>query len=327
MKKPSILCIRCDHIGDLLVSTPVFSRLRRLYPEAEINVITSPAGRLALVGNPDLDGVFVYNKKSFRSWLGLLPLLLKKHDMVIGLNQGSKTIRFLVSLARGAKKGFLQTGNLAPWSGDPDAVKHISVCMLRELEAEFSLPHDENPDIRMRFHVPEDLKQELRAAYPPVAGLKRVGLFVGNIAKPKMRWPAEKFAELAAFLLKENAGVEVYAVAGPADVPLLDAFKHIKDTRLHTFVGNVSLQHTTAFIATCDAFVTSSSSPQHLTAAAGVPMVSITNPCSDARWTPRGPLNFSAISEVPYDVRGVSLKQVYEALNKSMQGCLTPWKD
>ena len=79
MKKPSILCIRCDHIGDLLVSTPVFSRLRRLYPEAEINVITSPAGRLALVGNLDLDGVFVYNKKSFRSWLGLLPLLLKKH--------------------------------------------------------------------------------------------------------------------------------------------------------------------------------------------------------------------------------------------------------
>ncbi|MBR6626094.1 MAG: hypothetical protein IKL01_07830, partial [Mailhella sp.] len=67
--------------------------------------------------------------------------------------------------------------------------------------------------------------------------------------------------------------------------------------------------------------------PQHLTAAAGVPMVSITNPCSDARWTPRGPLNFSAISEVPYDVRGVSLKQVYEALNKSMQGCLAPWKD
>ena len=327
MKKFSILCIRCDHIGDLLVSTPAFYRLRQLYPDAEIDVITSPAGRLALQNNSDIDHVFIYNKKKLKTLISLLPVLLKPYDLVIGINGASRTIRMLTALSRGRKKGFLQTGNLGPWSGAPEDQTHISALLLRGLEAEFGMPHYDAPDIRVRFHVAEELKQELRSKYPAVTGLKRVGFFVGNIAKPKMRWPAEKFAELADLLLQKNAGLEVYIVAGPADVPLLDAFAHIKDERLHQFVGNVSLPHTTAFINTCDAFVTSSSSPQHLTAAMGEPMVSIVNPCSDARWTPRGPLNFSAISDIPYDVRGVTVKQVYEALNKSMEGFLAPWQD
>ena len=111
MKKFSILCIRCDHIGDLLVSTPAIHRLRTLWPDAEIDVITSPAGRVALEGNPDIDHIFIYQKKSPRSWVSLVPVLLKKHDMVVGFNAGSSTIRLLTRLARGVKKGFLQTGH------------------------------------------------------------------------------------------------------------------------------------------------------------------------------------------------------------------------
>ena len=327
MKKFRILCIRCDRIGDLLASTPVFYRLRRLYPDAVIDVVTSPAGRLALADNPDIDNIFIYDKKSFRSWLRLMPELRSPHDMVIGFNAKSSTIRILTALARGEKKGFLQTGSDAPWSGDPDVEGHISAGMLRDLEAEFSLPHDEDPDIRVRFHVPEDLKQELRATYPAVEGMKRIGLFIGNIAQPKLRWPVENFVAFTSRLLRDNPALEVYAVAGKADVPLLDAFKNIEDARFHTFVGDVSLQHTAAFIGTCDAFVTSSSSPQHLASSVGLPLVSIVHPRSYVRWTPRGPLNFSAVSDVDYDVRGVTIQQVYEALDKSLQGGLAPWKD
>ena len=327
LKKIRILCIRCDRIGDLLASTPVLHRLRKLYPAAEINMITSPAGRLALVDNPDIDNVYIYNKKSLKSWFALFPLLFKVHDLVIGFNAGSKTIRLLAALARGRKKGFLQTGNLAPWSGDPEVAGHISAEMLRGLEAEFALPHDEHPDIQIRFHVPEVLKKEVFSTFPKKEGLKRVGLFIGNISQPKLRWPIEKFVEFSSFLLARNPGLELYVVAGKADVPLLSSFKGIAEERLHIFVGDVSLQHTTAFIGTCDAFVTSSSSPQHLAASVGLPIVSIVHPRSHERWAPQGPLNFSAISQTPYDVREVTLKQVYEALNKSMQGYLVSWKD
>lgn len=327
MAKFRILCVRCDRIGDLLVSTPVIHRLRVLYPEAELNVVTSPGGSVALEGNPDIDTIFIYDKKRIASWLKLMPVLLKKHDMVVGFNKASSTIRLLCSLARGGKKRFLNTGNLAPWSGDPNVVTHFSARMLRELEAEFDLPHDTDPDIGIHFHVPEDVERNVREAYPVQPGLKRVGIFIGNIKKVGIRWPIEKFVELSQLLLEKNSGLEVYVVAGQSDVPLLDGYKDISHDRLHTFVGRVSMQHTAAFLKTCDAFVTCSSSPQHLAGAMKVPTVSITYPRSEARWTPRGPLNFSAVSEVDDNVHGITVKQVYETLNKSMEGFLAPWQE
>lgn len=59
----------------------------------------------------------------------------------------------------------------------------------------------------------------------------------------------------------------------------------------------------------------------------GVPTVSITYPWSERLWTPRGPLNFSAVSEINDDVRGIPVRQVYETLNRTLQGYLAPWKE
>ena len=120
MSKFHILCIRSDRIGDMLVSTPVIHRLRVLYPEAVLDVIASPLGAVALEDNPDVDHVFVYDKKSLRSWLGLLPVLLTPHDLVVSFNARSRTLRALTALARGKRKGALNTGKLAPWSGSPE---------------------------------------------------------------------------------------------------------------------------------------------------------------------------------------------------------------
>lgn len=327
LKKTRILCLRSDRIGDMLVSTPVIHRLRELYPDAELDVVASPLGAVALEDNPDVNRVFVYDKKSVRSWFHLLPKLLAPHDLVVSFNGRSKTLRLLCALARGVKKGALNTGRLAPWSGRPEDGSHYSGVMLRELEAEFDLPHDEHPDISIRFTVPEEVEKAVQARYPKVPGLRRVGIFIGNIKKIGLRWPIEKFVALTKALLEKNADLDVWIVAGESDVPLLEAYRDMKDPRLHQFIGQKSLQHTAAFLKTCDAFVTCTSSPQHLAGAMKVPTVSITYPWSETLWTPRGPLNFSAVSEVNDDVRDIPVKDVYETLNRTMQGTLAPWTE
>ena len=327
LKKFHILCIRCDRIGDMLVSTPVIHRLRELYPDAVLDVIASPLGAVALEDNPDVSRLFIYDKKSVASWLRLLPHLLEPHDLVVNFNAHSRTLCLLSSLARGRKKGALNQGRLAPWSGAPEDGEHYSGVMLRELEAEFQLPHDEHPDISIRFTVPEAVEKAVRETYPPVAGLRRVGIFIGNIKKTGLRWPIEKFVELTKVLLDKNDDVDVWIVAGESDVPLLDAYRGMEHPRLHQFIGQKSLQHTAAFLKTCDAFVTCTSSPQHLAGAVKVPTVSITYPWSETLWTPRGPLNFSAVSKVNDDVRDIPVREVYETLNKTLQGTMTPWSD
>jgi len=310
----------------MLVSTPIIHRLRLLYPDAVLDVVASPLGVVALEGNPDIDHIFVYDKKKISSWIALLPHLWEKHDIVLNFNAESRTLRMLSFLARG-KKGALNKGKLAPWSGSPQDGTHYSAVMLRELEAEFSLPHDEHPDISIRFHVPEEVEQAVREGFSPVPELKRVGIFIGNIKKTKLRWPIEKFVELSRVLLKKNENSDVWIVAGENDVPLLEAYRNMEHIRLHRFICKKSLQYTAAFLKTCDAFITCSSSPQHLASAMKVPTVSITYPWSERLWSPRGPLNFSAVSDIEGDVRAIPVQTVYETLNKALQGSLTPWQE
>ena len=322
-----ILCIRVDRIGDMLVSTPVLRRLHALFPDAAIDVIASPLGKVALEGNADVTRVHVYDKRRPFSWLKLLPCLFSRHDLVVSFNAASHTCSMLAALARGKKKGALNKGVLAPWSGTPEDGTHYSAKMLRELEAEFALPHDASPNIHISFSVPESIRQDVLAEFPRIEGQTRIGMFIGNIKKTGLRWPEQKFAELAQKLLLLNRGIELFIVAGQSDAPLLNAFDGIKDERLRVFVGGASMQQTAALLSTFDSFVTSTSAPQHLAAAMDTPTVSVTYPWSEELWTPRGPRNFSAVSEINDDVRGIPVRQVYEALNKSLQGVLAPWSE
>jgi ADP-heptose:LPS heptosyltransferase len=311
----------------MLVSTPVIHRLRVLYPKAELNILTSPLGAIALEGNPDIDHIFIYNKKSIQSILTIIHEIRKLYDIVVGFNKHSKTIRFLTMLTRGKKKDFLNHGKLAEWNGRPEDSYHYTGIMLRELEYTFNLPHDENPDIHIQFHVSDSINKDIQTRYPRIDGYSRIGIFIGNIKKIGLRWPIEKFVELTEKILYLNSNIEIYIVAGECDIPLLDAYKDKNNPHMHFFIGNKSLQDTAAFIKTCDAFVTCTSSPQHLAGAMDVPTVSITYPWSEKLWTPRGKRNFSAVSDINDDVRGISVQEVYETLNKTMQGNLMAWQD
>ncbi len=324
-EKFRILCIRVDRIGDMLVSTPVLRRLKEVFPGSVLDVITSPQGKAALEGNDDADHIFVYDRHAPLSWTKLMPHLFSRHDLVVNFNAASHTCRLITSLARGARKGALNKGILAPWSGRPEDEKHYSAKMLRELEAEFRLPHDEHPSIHIRFSVPPAIRQEVLEEFPRTEGRMRVGMFIGNIRKTGLRWPEGKFAALAKKVIALNPDIDLVIVAGQSDAPLLGAFDGMEGPRLRFFVGGSSLQKTAALIKTCDSFVTSTSSPQHLAAAMDVPTVSVTYPWSEELWTPRGPLNFSAVSDINDDVRGIPVQDVYEALRRSLRGAPAPW--
>jgi heptosyltransferase-2/heptosyltransferase-3 len=64
MKKPrlsrapeSILLIRPDHLGDILLLTPALGALRRALPSARLTLLVGPWSAAALANNPDVDAV------------------------------------------------------------------------------------------------------------------------------------------------------------------------------------------------------------------------------------------------------------------------------
>ena len=58
-----ILVVQTSHLGDLVLTTPLLRELRRIAPEASIDVVTTPAGGELYAALPAVDRVLVYDKR------------------------------------------------------------------------------------------------------------------------------------------------------------------------------------------------------------------------------------------------------------------------
>src|SRR5664279_3976528 len=53
----SILVFRLDELGDVVLTTPLFRELKRLYPNARCTVVVQPAYRAILTSNRNIDEI------------------------------------------------------------------------------------------------------------------------------------------------------------------------------------------------------------------------------------------------------------------------------
>ncbi len=322
MKKPpsqyrNILCVRIDRIGDMLITTPALRALRQNCPEARIDMIASTGNAAVLKNNKDLNNVYVFDKKSLANWFFFLRTLPgKRYDLVLVFNGASLTTAILAKFTlcgeiyavSNKRRGFFYTEILEEPENMHKTERQLT--FLRHLGFDAS-------SVDMHFTVTPEIMAKIAAQYPRKPGLARIGVFIGNSKKALTRWPAPKFRELTERLL-ENA-VEVYIIAGAGDVELLDEFKGLTHKHLFHYVGDQSLEESAAFFKTCDVFVTSSSGPQHLAAAIGVPCMSIMFEENARSWGPLAPQHRMVISDKHGDVRDISVDSVYEATLQSLQ--------
>jgi heptosyltransferase-2 len=84
------LIIQTAFLGDVILSTPVISELKRIYPEAKIDVVVRKGNESLLTNNPKINHVFVWNKNKgkYKSLLGIIKSIRKhKYDEVITLQR------------------------------------------------------------------------------------------------------------------------------------------------------------------------------------------------------------------------------------------------
>jgi heptosyltransferase-2 len=60
-----ILIVQLDHLGDAVLSSPLFPRLREAYREARIDVLASPTGAAVFQSDPNVDRVIVARRTWF----------------------------------------------------------------------------------------------------------------------------------------------------------------------------------------------------------------------------------------------------------------------
>jgi ADP-heptose:LPS heptosyltransferase len=322
-----ILVVRRDNIGDLVLTTPVFTALRRRYPEARIEALVNSYNAPAIEGHPDLDQVHVYTKaKHADSQLGVL------HGWKHRLEQGWRL--------RATRYDFVI---LASPGHHPRQVNQARLMAPREIVA-FALPGAELPRVSravpwepqpMTHHVVEtfrilsalgiegEIPPPRIAVAPPEArapGPVRIGLHV-SARRPRNRWTEARHIALARSLHdRHDADVRLFWSPGAEDDPRHpgdDAMaarivEAARDASLQA-VPTTTLRQLMESLAACDLVVCSDGGALHLAAALGKPIACFFGDTEPAKWHPWG-VPYRVLRPASHDVADVPLEAAIEAV-------------
>jgi ADP-heptose:LPS heptosyltransferase len=87
-KRPRILVIRRDNIGDLVCTTPLFSALRQRYPDGHIAALVNTYNGPVLERNPDIDAVYAYEKGKHRiAGRSILSVYMDRARLILALRR------------------------------------------------------------------------------------------------------------------------------------------------------------------------------------------------------------------------------------------------
>ena len=99
-----VLVVKLDHLGDVILATPVFSNLRQAYPNTELHALTGAWSRVVLEKHPDVNTVFDYNSPTFcrtgqatslkQAFRLYRELCCQKYDLVVELRGDWQTTWF-----------------------------------------------------------------------------------------------------------------------------------------------------------------------------------------------------------------------------------------
>ena len=63
----SVLVIRPDRLGDVVLSTPVYASIKKSFPHLQVSVLVSHSNAPILTNNPNVDEIISFNSKNLRT--------------------------------------------------------------------------------------------------------------------------------------------------------------------------------------------------------------------------------------------------------------------
>ena len=296
----SILVLRNNDLGDLLVVTPLFAALRRRFPEAEIVAAVGRWNVPVLQGNPHLTAVAVtdapWANKFVRrqgiarrlAWVAFAPaareLARRRFDVgidVLGSRWGALLLLRAGVRYRLGMRGYAGGHTAMHRTVAFDPHEHVGRSALRFAEL---LGATDLPPCRPQLFLTEDERASGEAHWPPG---RRIRIVVGpGAGLPAKAWPLERWVALVG-RLKELGAVDVAAVGGPADREVCERLAH--GSGAHD-LGGLGLRETFALVAAADLVFCNSSMLMHAAAAFEKPAIVLLGPSfssarqHDAQW-------------------------------------------
>lgn len=269
--QPRVLVITLRRLGDVLVTTPLVSALKRGLPGARIDMQVFAGTEGILVGNPDIDRIIaIPQKPGPLKMAALMAKLWRRYDLSVSTQSGDRPTLMAAIAGRqriglvpergGGWKRALLHGSAA---ADPSTHRVLEVLQLARL-----LGIEATPDVV----VPRAAKP--LPPRPPYAVLH------ANPMYRIRRWTEDGWRGLAAAL--RQRGLKVVATGGPAPAErdYLDRLWGPLADEVERLDGRLDWGELAQLMAGAAVYVGPDTSMTHLAAASGCPTVAIYGPAS-----------------------------------------------
>jgi heptosyltransferase-2 len=289
----SIFVLRNNDIGDLLVVTPLFEALARHFPRATLVAGVGDWAADVLRHNPHVGEVLPTNAPWFNKYAGsggsrsrwryLLfspeagELRQRRFDLgidVLGSSWGNLLLARAGIPVRVGVRGYAGGHRQRRLSVAFDPREHVARTALRLAEL---LGATDLPPLRPQLYLTADELAEAEETWRRVApdGALRVVVGPGGGLAAR-RWPAERFAEVAASL-SSSTDVRVIVLTGPGEAQIA-AEMLARAPNAHLPAAPLTLRPAFAVLARCDLLVCNSSMLMHAAAAFAKPAVVLLGP-------------------------------------------------
>jgi ADP-heptose:LPS heptosyltransferase len=277
-----VLVIKLSALGDFILSIASFQAIRRAHRDAEIVLLTTAPYETLARATGCFDDIWIDARPALsrpRTWLALSRRLRRgRFDRVYDLQRNDRTAWYFRLLGRDKPEWVGKAGGASHrYIEGPGEPRHITEREAEQLRLA-GIERAPWPDLSF---VDCDLKRfDLPARYAIlVPG--------GAPHRPRKRWPADRYAELARYLAAQ--GVIPILVGTDAESDEIDAVAQACPEAMN-LRGRTSLLELAALARDATVAVGNDTGPMHLVAASGVPVVSLFSGESDPRKiAPRGP--------------------------------------
>lgn len=297
----NILVIHFGQLGDVVLALPALREIREHFPKARITVaVGKPAGDVIRLSGYcdnvlDVDRVALRDGAKLLSLARIVKLVAQvrkaKYDFVVDLHSLSETnlLGFfsgasnrLYSRRPGRSLDYL--ANFKPRPPVTDKSAHVVDRYLDVLKPLGIAGRTRMPFLKTNATADAVAEALLRKEKAHSNALL-VGLFPGA-GHASRRWPLERFAELADFLIR-NDRVRVVVFAGPEESALLPQMRALFPPST-IFFDRLSIPNLASMQARLTLFVSNDTGPMHIAAAVGTPVVVVLQQAAPRTFIPVG---------------------------------------
>lgn len=303
-----ILIIRLGKIGDLVLSSFVFSIIKKSNPNCKLYLVTLKKNKDVLKYNTNLDkSIFV--SKNLLLFIRLIPLFFQKYDMIIDLNDNpSTTSKILMRIFKGRFKcGFnfysnYKFLNVPVESQDKSKTHLIERYAYLLSQCGFSFTNEEvKPELFLGEKESSEVEEYIRKE-------KKSDLLISlNLsAGASIRYyPKDKIIQLIKMIISNYPIVQFVLLCTKEDKSIAEQI--ISEIGHKYFIPNKfsSFQHFASFIKFSDMIITPDTSAVHIASAFGTPTIAL---YPNVEW------NF--VSFAPYKVFSVPIRSKSEKISE-----------